>query len=382
MKIIVKRNVKNIRGNKVIECTYDKALKLAENNKVRILEYKKENKKGKKIVLFVELIYKIGGIETWLLNMVSYFKDYDITIYYKQADEDQLLRLAEFCSIKEYISGVTKIDCDILLLANFYSDIELKRCANKTIFWKKCYMVIHADFRALSGIKITRCPLIDEYLFVSHTAREGLKECYGIDGRVIYNFVNEDYYANTQDKTVYFLTLSRFTAEKGADRIIKLARMFKDNYKHFIWFVCGDFAVYSNITDVKALESIPEIILLPPSLANEALISRVDYVVQTSDSESYCYSLHQALSKGIAVIATNFEEAKNFIKDGENGYILEMDLSNVDVNKIFNKIPKNVKDVDLGGKEAWREILDFTNEKKNDIMYSKGGKNNGRGKKS
>ena len=107
------------------------------------------------------------------------------------------------------------------------------------------------------------------------------------------------------------------------------------------------------------MKNIPEIVILPPVLSNTELIKFCDYTVQLSDCESYCYSLHESLEiYKTPVITTNYPEAYEFVVDGENGYIIDMNLSNVNVNKIFNKIPKVEKIIIKNDKNKWKNLFE------------------------
>ena len=63
--------------------------------------------------------------------------------------------------------------------------------------------------------------------------------------------------------------------------------------------------------------------------------------MSTSLTESYGYSIREALSVGTPVISTDIPEARKVIKDGVNGYLISADLSDFDgkINDIFEKKP-------------------------------------------
>jgi glycosyltransferase involved in cell wall biosynthesis len=63
----------------------------------------------------------------------------------------------------------------------------------------------------------------------------------------------------------------------------------------------------------------------------------VDYVVQLSDSEGFCYSVYEALSVGTPVIVNSWAGVENVIQNGYNGYILNDIL---DLDLIYSKKPK------------------------------------------
>ena len=97
---------------------------------------------------------------------------------------------------------------------------------------------------------------------------------------------------------------------------------------------------------LKEINSIPEFVIVPPSTINKLLIQGCDYLVQLSNTESFCYSAFEALQRGVPVILTRFPEAKNIVEEGKNGYLVKMDLSDLDIDKIFNNKPTEVKYTD------------------------------------
>ena len=58
------------------------------------------------------------------------------------------------------------------------------------------------------------------------------------------------------------------------------------------------------------------------------------------------------------VILTDFPEARKIVDDGENGYILNKDLSNLDVDKIFNHKPTNIYYIDRCNKDDWIKVFE------------------------
>ena len=160
----------------------------------------------------------------------------------------------------------------------------------------------------------------------------------GYDSEVIYNILDDNI---NDDEAMFFITLSRATKEKGIFRIIEMAQRFKAAGKKFKWFLCCTLEQES--AQVRnTIAAIPEFIILPPDVANKSFIRHCDYLVQLSDTESFCYRAFEALQRGVPVILTDFPEAFNIVKEGENGFIVKRDLSNLDIDKIFNHKPSNI----------------------------------------
>lgn len=151
-----------------------------------------------------------------------------------------------------------------------------------------------------------------------------------------------------------FLTLSRLEAEKGGKILVNMLERFSEANKRFIWIICGGGSEQSDI--VRILSKHPNVILLPSSVENKWILPKVDYLVQTSLCESYCYSAREALSVGVPVIGTNIPELRKIIKDGKTGYLVNMDLSNLDIDKIFNERP-NVGQYTEQVDKVWDKVL-------------------------
>ena len=64
-----------------------------------------------------------------------------------------------------------------------------------------------------------------------------------------------------------------------------------------------------------------------------------DYTIQLSDSEGFCYAVHESLSVGTPVIVTDIPIFK-MIVNGYNGYRLPLDMSKIPIDEIINNIPK------------------------------------------
>ena len=57
------------------------------------------------------------------------------------------------------------------------------------------------------------------------------------------------------------------------------------------------------------------------------------------------------------VILTRFPEAYNIVDEGENGYLVDFDLSDLDVDKIFNHVPKADYYIDRCNLDSWEEVF-------------------------
>lgn len=325
-----------VRGvdDKFVVFSAMRARKLASLGLAAIVAIKHSAKKtGNKVIIYQRDLYKIGGIETWCRNIAKLFADRNITFIISQADIDQLLSVGKYCDVV-VDDGELYEKCDVLIISSCLTtgDVIFR------IESRKCYQMVHADFSYLTrypawdGFRFGYAERRDRFISVSETAKKGLLKAFNEESVVIENPIADD-------ESCVFITLSRASSEKGIERIVKLARQFEDEGRDFVWFLCSTLEQCEREVR-EAICGIPEIVVLPPGIHNQRLIRAADYLVQLSDNESYCYSMHEALRIGVPVIATDFDEARRAIQPGKNGYLLKMDLSGVDSDAIFSKRPK------------------------------------------
>lgn len=308
---------------------------------------------GPKIIFAQRYLYHIGGIETFLYNFCKHYKDRHITVVVERAEIEPIIMLSPYANVIIDKPGA-KYEGDVCILGNFDCDDFITK-----VKAKKYYQMIHADWRGIMqqpawrSFSWTKHPRTDDIICVSQTAADGLKETMGYDSKVIYNILDDD---AESDTIMTFITLSRATSEKGINRILKMAQAFKAAGKDFVWYLCC--SLDQAPPDIqKAIKAIPEFIIYPPDPKNKRLIGHCDYLVQLSDTESFCYSAFEALQRGVPVILTNFTEAYNIVEEGKNGYLVNMDLSNLDIDKIFNHKPTKVTYKDRCDYDMWEKVF-------------------------
>ena len=146
------------------------------------------------------------------------------------------------------------------------------------------------------------------------------------------------------------ISATRMAPEKGYERMLKLCEALKKSNIDFEWKV---------YTDYVRKTPYPELICLPSKLDIIEDIVKSDYLVQLSDSEGRCYSVLEALQNKIPVLVTDIPSFSELVKDGYNGYKFDLNMSNIDIDKIVNAIPKDfVFDDDTEKiKQQWFDLL-------------------------
>lgn len=295
-----------------------------------------EGKQGKRIIIQQNFCYKIGGIETANQQIAKVFADRNIAFLFQTADLSQCLELAKTCDVI-IDDNKRKYDADILVLSNYNS---AKKIIDR-VKAPKVYQQIHADFESLKKMPEWKTfrwspnPRTNRVLAVSETAKNGLKNAFGIDSTVVPNILAPI----EKERRMVFMVLSRATREKGIDRLMSLVERMKGAGKDFVVFLCATIEQLSK-KERERLEACDKILLIPPSIYSKELLRSADYLIQLSYNESYCYSVREALQMKVPVIASRIPEFEKLIEDGGNGYILDDDLGNLDIEKIFNEVPK------------------------------------------
>lgn len=309
-------------------------------------------RKGNCILIHQKYCFKIGGIETANYNIATTFKDRNIVFVFNDADEDQLLRLAKLHDVI-IDNGTREYECDVAIFTNYDSAPEIL----DRIKARKVYQQIHADFYALKQMDEWRNfawkpnPRIDKILTVSETAQKGLQRAFGLDSVVVPNLLPK--LPKTQSKVL--LALTRATPEKGVDRMVQLLKKLDAKNKDYILFLCSTIEQAKD-SDQLYLRENPRVITITPHPLSIELLRAADVLIQLSYNESYCYSVRQALQRGVPCLVSDCPELKKLIKDGENGWLWS---EYFDVDRLFEPLP-NMKPYKETISPLWKEALDGT----------------------
>ena len=287
-----------------------------------------------KNVFYFRNINSIGGVESFFWYLANKYQDWDITIVYRDGDQAQLNRLSKIVRVKRFKSG-ERIQCEKAFF-NYACDIIDSVDAEEYI------QIIHADYKA-QGISPNIHPKITRLIGVSKHVCRTFAEVSGREPELVYNPVA----IKKPKKILHLISATRLTMEKGKARIIKLAEALEAKEIPYRWEL---------FTDDRNMIEKKGIIYRRPKLDIIDDIADSDYLVQLSDSEAFCYSVVEALSVGTPVIVTDCPVFKEIgVKDGVNGFVLDFDMDNIPVDKIYKGLRK--KFVYEPVPDGWSEIL-------------------------
>lgn len=313
----------------------DRARRMVKLGVANIMRIDSDKPKvGPKVMVYQNLLFKIGGIETADYQMAKAFSDRNIVFVFRTADIEQALRLAQFCDVIIDDDKIT-FETDVLILAN-YDSYPLVKGRVKA---GKIYQQVHADWANMkkmsqwANFKWEPDSDVDKVLAVSETTVKALQTAFKepIPAELVPNILMPP----EDNGFRVFLTLSRFSAEKGADMIVAMTKKFEEAGKDFLWIICGTMS--DSRLNYK-LDNKKNIVFVEPSVANEGLIKNCDYLVQLSKNESYCYSVHEALACGKPCICTDIPEFRKVIREGENGWLVGQNLEGLNIEAIFGKL--------------------------------------------
>ena len=300
-------------------------------------------------IIFMPTISELGGIETWVYEMVKKYKDLDIAVVSKQCDENQAKRIRKYCRL--YIHNNERIKCKVALI-NYDQSI-----INYIEDGADIYQVIHADYSNIEvykGRHPQAHPRIKAFIAITKFLQENMKDMVKPNDIILsYNPLTVD-----DDKPLIFVSATRLHKNKGAGRMQEIINEMDRVGVNYLFFV---------LTGDRGAVTGKNIIELPPRLDVDKFMSFATYVCLLSDSEACSYTLNEALYRNIPIITTPLPYLEEIgYKDGVNGYTVEFDCSNVKevVSKITN-VPKfnfkhledNYRNIFAKGKSKYAEDM-------------------------
>lgn len=307
-------------------------------------------------VFYFRSILSIGGIESWFHYLSEKYSDKDITIFYVYADPLQLRRLTKKVRCIQW-DCKSKVECNNLFV-NFNKEI-----LDYAIVHNKTYCVLHGDYkdmvkRGQLGKKLL--PIddrVDEYIGVSQTVCDSWYELTGIIASLSYNPIT----LQKPLRELRICSAQRLSAEKGKERIIKLCKeldkyCLKNGYTYSYDIYTNDYG--NNI--LKTLTQNEHITIKKPRIDVNRLFINYDYFVQLSDNEGYCYSIVEALCRGVQCVVTPVPVFKELGLNKSNSITLEFDCSNVSevVEEMFYRNYHTAKSFIYEPKEdSWSDFI-------------------------
>lgn len=262
----------------------------------------------------------IGGIESWLYYVAKKYNVGQITVLYSIGSLTQAKRLSQYVNVIQYTGQ--KITCNKMIFTmTTYIPQELYEGA------KQKYLTVHCNYRSKFNYGFREIPTMDKVYAVSDVARDAFKELQEQEVFTLYNPIAID----KPKRVLKLISATRLTEEKGEERYFKLAEELDKKNIPYLWLI---------FTDKIPNKVNKNIILMQPRYNIPDYIREADYGVQLSSDESYCLFVQECLILDKPVIVTDLPVFKEEGITDKEAYFLKLDMSNLDVEKIYKHIPK------------------------------------------
>ena len=290
-----------------------------------------------KNVFYVSNFNTIGGVETYIFELARKYNDYDITVIYNTGSLEQIQRLKKYVRVIRYQGQ--KIKCDKAFF-NYETDII------DNVEAKEYIQLIHAMFKTQGNLTAKTNPKITKYLGVSEGA---CKEWNELTGNNITLCRNPLQITEEEKKpTLYLISATRLTAEKGKDRMIRLAEELDKANINYVWLV------FTN--DIDKIPN-DNVVYMRPRLNIRPFIASIKgkgFGVQLSDSEGDCYFTRECEALGVPLIVTPIPSfAEQGLVEGKNCYYMPFDMIDLKIDRLL-KIPTYEPYINQDG---WLDML-------------------------
>lgn len=294
------------------------------------------------IIFYQTRLNEIGGVESVIYEKIKALKDiYDIVCVYKDADKFQLDRLRRMVKCVKFNNQQFK--CDYYINCNFGENIIDNVEATQEYIQK-----INTNLGEYN-IDYKVHPKTTMHIADSEATQKSFLKKYPKEKCIlIHNIITID----KPKKVLSLMSATRFSSEKGRVRSCQLAKRANELGYLFGW------EVFTNIPQ-ELFDIEDGFIFRKPRLNVTDYMWNKDYGLQLSDTESSGLTITEFLSRGIPVICTDFESAKEQVIDGVNGYILKRDMSNLDevIKKMFTTNLKGFEFKPKGNVKQWTDLF-------------------------
>lgn len=237
-------------------------------------------------------------------------------------------------SVKELVQYFSNhLPCVIFTnkqLQMFYAGIILKQIYPEQV---KLYSVVHSDLNSL--YRRAQCiePYIDLFLCTTHTVKTKLSNYYGISKQKlsfhempISNAFFIPHILREQLEPIQLGWGGRLIKSlKRADLLIPFIHELEHLDIPYKFYIAGSGACSKEIEDYINTTSLKGSVFLLGQIKREDMPqfwSQIDIAIFLSEREGACLSLLEAMAGGAVPVSTDFNNAKDVIQSGINGYIV------------------------------------------------------------
>ena len=288
-----------------------------------------------KNIVYVRDIAPIGGVETYVYELIKKYKDLDIAVVCRSCDSRQRRRLKKMCPV--YMFHNEPIECDVAII-NY--DTTIIDYLPKEI-WKEnlkegdprgIYQGVHADYTHPAMGPLPQDSRIKEYLCI--TLEQMSKWPLMTDSKNV-RLCRNPLTLEKGEKPLVLCSPTRLTKQKGGDLMLSLATELESQEIPFVWFVITteeylDNAIFQN----------KNVVYVKSRLDVDFYLRMADWVVLPSECEGDSYTIREALYRGIPIVAKHLKYFDEYsIEDGKNALFITED----NVKEVAKRMKKPLK---------------------------------------
>ena len=281
-------------------------------------------------IFYFRKIAKIGGTEQFLYEIAKKYKEWDITVFYDEADPYQLQRL------RQYVRCIKRKPGEIVKCKKAFFNFNIDMIED--VEAEEYTFVSHAIYQELGYKPPIENPKLTSYIGVSQFATDKLDEYgkkIGLNIKAIKCY--DPLTLEPVQKVPIIVSACRLDDKwKGGERTLKLIealdRYCLENNRQYLWLI------FTNKTNISL--SSPNVVYMKPRIDVRPYIAMADWVAQLSeDAETYCYTTNEANGYGVPIITTPLSVYKELPVTDNERIVLDWDCSNVDeiARLIFEK---------------------------------------------
>jgi glycosyltransferase involved in cell wall biosynthesis len=173
------------------------------------------------------------------------------------------------------------------------------------------------------------------------------------------------------------LTVGRLSPQKGYDIAIQVAYNLKNSGLKFKWYFCGDGEEKEKLHRSIVEAGLNDVIVMMGYQDNPyGYMDSCDIYVQSSRYEGYAVTLVEASIIGCPLVSTDVAGAREEIRNGENGFITEIDVEKL-TSAVLCMAHDNVLRTGIRERRSERIDLNKQSEKMLAIILGEGENNVG-----
>lgn len=255
---------------------------------------------------------------------------------YNEDFTKDFLKKASAKQLHTYFFGRNKYDVEIAFLEGISTKIISGSTSKKvkTIAWIHTDLDKHGWFKKafLTEKEIEECyHRFDEVVCVSEKVKIIFEKMYHkkatvkinpLDSNIVKIKAKEKISLEKQENTFYYVTVGRFTKEKGIERLLNIhARLRKKGYSIQLWII-GKGELQDELTHIIHDHKIEDSVSMLGFQQNPyKYMAQADLYVCSSYVEGLSTTILESLCLGIPVVTTDCPGMKELLGDSDYGYI-------------------------------------------------------------